>query len=213
MANLAFISDNDIILLYISYYIVRANNSLGRVVGRATATALGCYRVLHLYPLAYLNRVRRAWSFRARQTVVLLKRGRLADGVIPSGPSAVPPQQRHVLVPRDPAVHAGRNRTRRVPAGTVAIEQPPRPKPLAQIFPFLVHRTHGPAPQVLLDFPTQLSGYPGLQPPAVGQREEFRVQLADFLRHLPGRHQSTATVPPATQTNDFVRNVTIQYYI
>lgn len=164
-------------------------------VGRATATALGDHRVLNLDPLAHLDGVHRASGRLGarRQAVVLLQHGRRAAAV---GAPAVPPQQRLVMVPGGPAVHAGRHRARRLALGAVALEQPPRPEPLAQVLPLLLNRANGPAPQVLLDLAAQLPGYTGPQPPAVGQREVLGVQVADFRRHLTGRHQPAPAIPP-----------------
>lgn len=175
-----------------------AGSSFGHV-GRATATALGDHRVLHLDPLAHLYRVGRRLG--ARQAVVLLERGRRAadadanatdyDAAAP----AVPPQERLVVVAGSPAVHAGRHRARDLALGTVALEQPPRPEPLAQVLPLPLYRAHGLAPQVLLDFPAQLSGYPGPKPPATRQREIFGVHIANFHGHFSGGHQPSAAIP------------------
>lgn len=173
-------------------------------VGRATtATALGYHRVLHLDPLAHLyGGDRAAGRLRTRQAVVLLEHcGRAAAAAAAARAPAVPPQQRLVLVAGGPAVHAGRYRTRFLALGTVALQQPPRPEPLAQVLPLSPHRAHGPAPQVLLDLAAQLTGYPSPEPPAVGQREVLGVQFTDFLRHLTGGHQPATTVSPAKQTS------------
>lgn len=189
--------------------------SLGHVavtVGRATATAFGHHRILDLDPLAHPaaaaaghrrsgprltsgsaddDLTRRLGA--GLQAVVPLQgggRGRRAR-------AAVPPQQRLVLAAGGPAVHAGRHRARLLALDAVALQQPPGPEPLAQVLPPALHRAHGPAPQVLLDLPAQLAGYPGPQPPAVRQREVFRVERAHLGGHLAGGHQPSAAIPPA----------------
>jgi len=170
--------------------------SLGDV-GSATATALGHHRVLHLDPLAHFYLVdHRRSRLRARQTVVL-QCGRRDVGL-----TAVPPQQCLVLVSGGSAVHARGHRARRLAFRTVALEQPPWPEALAQVLPLSVHRARRPAPEVLLDLPAQLTGYPGSEPPAVRKREVFGVQLSDLCRHLADGHQSASSIPPAQHTDD-----------
>lgn len=114
----------------------------------------------------------------------------------------MPPQQCLVLAASGSAVHARGHRARRLALGTVTLEQPPRPEPLAQVLPLSVHRARRTAPEVLLDLPAQLTGYPGPEPSAVRKREVLGVQLPDLSRHLAGGHQSAASIPPAQHTDD-----------